>query len=378
VLIGVAFGFVLERSGFGRAPILAAQFYGSDTRVLKVMFTAIVTALLGMTVLSGAGLLDLSMVAVPETFLWPQLVGGVLLGVGFIVSGYCPGTSWVSAASGNLDGFATIGGVLVGGFVFGLVYPALEGFYGAGAMGVVRLPDLLGVPQALVAAGVAAMAVGAFLFGEWAERFFAARRDEIPPAPERSTRNRVFAGFGVAAVGGLALMAVPGPAPEGRPVATAGAMDAVALAKALVSDPSRLYVVDVRPAVTCAAARIPGAACIPAVGGIDAAVAAAPAGRTLVLYGETDLPEVPAAALDHRGAVAVLKGGYAAFTDQVLRPPTVPFDPTPAALAEHRRRLALTAYFTGVKSAPPPPAVPAAPAAPRATPGGGVKKGGGC
>ena len=97
-VIGVGFGFTLERAGFGQAPVLAAQFYASDTRVLKVMFSAIVTALGGMTLLSGVGLLDLSQVTVPETFLWPQIVGGLLLGVGFIVSGYCPGTSWVSAA----------------------------------------------------------------------------------------------------------------------------------------------------------------------------------------------------------------------------------------------------------------------------------------
>ena len=91
-LIGFCFGFVLERSGFGQAPVLAAQFYLTDTRVLKVMFTGIVTALLGMTLLSGLGVLDFSKVTVPETFLWPQLVGGLLLGIGFIVSGYCPGT----------------------------------------------------------------------------------------------------------------------------------------------------------------------------------------------------------------------------------------------------------------------------------------------
>ncbi|MBW1881059.1 MAG: YeeE/YedE family protein, partial [Deltaproteobacteria bacterium] len=94
-LVGVAFGFVLERAGFGQAPILAAQFYGTDMRVLKVMFTAIVTALLGLTLFSGLGILDLSLVQVTPTYLWPALIGGLLLGVGFVVSGYCPGTAVV-------------------------------------------------------------------------------------------------------------------------------------------------------------------------------------------------------------------------------------------------------------------------------------------
>ena len=79
-LIGFAFGFVLERSGFGRGTVLAAQFYFKDMRVLKVMFSAVVTALLGMTILSGVGVLDMSDVQVPPTFLWPQLFGGLLLG----------------------------------------------------------------------------------------------------------------------------------------------------------------------------------------------------------------------------------------------------------------------------------------------------------
>ena len=122
-LIGFCFGFVLERSGFGRAPVLAAQFYLTDTRVLKVMFTGIVTALLGMTLLSGIGVLDFSKVTVPETFLWPQLFGGLLLGIGFIVSGYCPGTGIVSMASGNLDGAVSILGVMAGSLLFGFGWP---------------------------------------------------------------------------------------------------------------------------------------------------------------------------------------------------------------------------------------------------------------
>ena len=92
-VIGIGFGFVLERAGFGRARNLAAQFYLTDLRVLKVMFGAIVTALAGMALLSGVGVLDLSRLTVPETFLWPQLVGGLLLGAGFIISGHCPGTA---------------------------------------------------------------------------------------------------------------------------------------------------------------------------------------------------------------------------------------------------------------------------------------------
>ncbi|NOZ02674.1 MAG: YeeE/YedE family protein, partial [Deltaproteobacteria bacterium] len=125
-LVGVGFGFVLERAGFGQAPNLAAQFYGTNMLVLKVMFTAIVTAAVGLVLLAGVGVLDLSHVQVPPTFLWPQLVGGLLLGVGFVISGYCPGTAVVATSSGNLDGIGTLVGVAVGSLVYGLIYPAIQ------------------------------------------------------------------------------------------------------------------------------------------------------------------------------------------------------------------------------------------------------------
>jgi len=88
VLLGFLFGFVLERAGFSSALKLTAQFYFKDFAVLKVMFTAIVVAMLGIVFLSLVGWLNMGQVYVPATFLWPQLVGGLLLGAGFIVGGY--------------------------------------------------------------------------------------------------------------------------------------------------------------------------------------------------------------------------------------------------------------------------------------------------
>jgi len=88
LVLGLFFGFFLERAGFSSALKLTAQFYFKDFAVLKVMFTAIVVAMLGIVYLSLIGWLNMSQVYVPATFLWPQLVGGLLLGVGFIIGGY--------------------------------------------------------------------------------------------------------------------------------------------------------------------------------------------------------------------------------------------------------------------------------------------------
>jgi hypothetical protein len=207
VVIGIAFGFVLERSGFGRAQKLVGQFYGTDMTVLKVMFTAIVTAMLGMVILSGAGLFDLGSAQFNyPTWLWPMMIGGFVLGVGFITSGYCPGTSLVAAASGKLDGVATVGGVILGGLLYAEVEPKLGAFPNSGKMGTFTLPQLLHLPAPVVAALVVAMAVGAFLGAEKIQALVSGR------APEAiSTRQRVFVTLGVLAVLALVTLALPAP-----------------------------------------------------------------------------------------------------------------------------------------------------------------------
>ena len=88
LLIGFAFGYVLEIAGFGHSPKLAAQFYFKELTVLKVMFTAIIVAMVGIFIATGLGLLDYNMVWVNPTYLWPGIVGGLIMGVGFIIGGF--------------------------------------------------------------------------------------------------------------------------------------------------------------------------------------------------------------------------------------------------------------------------------------------------
>jgi hypothetical protein len=178
VFIGIAFGFVLERAGFGSARKLAAQFYFTDMTVLKVMFTAIVTAMLGVTLLAAAGILDLSLVYLTPTNLLPQVAGGLLLGVGFVIGGYCPGTSCVSAATGRIDGMVYLAGIVAGIFIFGESFPLIEDFYESTPMGQVTLPQLTSLPYGLIVLAVVVMAIGAFAAAEWGERRMASKKGE--------------------------------------------------------------------------------------------------------------------------------------------------------------------------------------------------------
>jgi uncharacterized membrane protein YedE/YeeE len=166
VLIGVAFGWCLVRAGMGSARKLAGQFYLTDLTVFKVMFSAIVTAMLGAFWLGRLGLLDLSRVYVPETFLVPQLVGGLVFGVGFAIGGLCPGTSCVAAATGRGDGAMLLGGMFTGVLVTGLAFQPLQHFYTSTSRGTFTIPQMLHAPYGVTVALVVCVALGGFRLAE--------------------------------------------------------------------------------------------------------------------------------------------------------------------------------------------------------------------
>lgn len=174
-IIGIGFGFFLERAGFGSPLKLVGQFYLYDLAVFKVMFTAILTAMLGLFYLGWAGFLDLSLVYVSPTYLLPQVVGGLVLGIGFVVGGYCPGTSCVAVSSGKIDAIVFLVGLMAGIFVFGEFFPVLEGFFTATPMGQVTLPEILNMPYGIMVFMVVLIAVGGFAGATKVEKIIAAR-----------------------------------------------------------------------------------------------------------------------------------------------------------------------------------------------------------
>lgn len=175
LVIGIAFGWFLERSGMGSARKLAGQFYLRDLTVFKVMFTAILTAMLGVFWLGWIGFVDLSMIYVPETFLAPQLVGGLVFGAGFALGGLCPGTSCVSAATGRIDGLFVVFGMFAGVLSMGLLFDKFSTFYDSTARGAYTLPQLLHVSYGIVVFGIVIVAIAGFRGAEALERRSARR-----------------------------------------------------------------------------------------------------------------------------------------------------------------------------------------------------------
>lgn len=164
LIMGVGFGFALEQAGFSSTRKLVGLFYGYDFTVLKVFFTAGVTAMIGVLLLSHLGLLNISLVFVNPMFVKSAIIGGLIMGAGFIIGGFCPGTSAAAAAVGKVDAMAFIGGSVLGILAFTEGYPLLEEIYTASNMGPVVISDFFGISRLLFAVILTLVAIFAFVF----------------------------------------------------------------------------------------------------------------------------------------------------------------------------------------------------------------------
>jgi hypothetical protein len=145
ILIGIAFGFVLEASGFSSSRKLAGVFYGYDFAVLKVFFTAALVAVIGVYYMDYLGYLDVNQLYVHPTYLWGAIIGGVIMGLGFVAGGFCPGTSLCAVAIGKIDAIVYVGGIMVGVFIFSEMYTFFEPIYDGYFYGNITLEDSLGI-----------------------------------------------------------------------------------------------------------------------------------------------------------------------------------------------------------------------------------------
>jgi uncharacterized protein len=171
-VIGIGFGFVLEQSGFSSSRKLAGVFYGYDMVVLKVFFTGAVTAMLGLLFFSLFDWIDLSYVYVNPNYLFSALAGGVVMGAGFIIGGFCPGTSFCGAAIGKIDAIVFIIGLFLGVAIFSFGFDWWKELYYAAFKGSPKVSDALGLTDGVFALVLILAASGMFWAAEWAEAKF--------------------------------------------------------------------------------------------------------------------------------------------------------------------------------------------------------------
>ncbi len=221
LLIGFFFGYVLEISGFGVSNKIAGLFYFKDATVFKVFFTAMLVAATLIFWATAIGLLDYNAIWVNPTYLWPGILGGLIMGVGFVVGGFCPGTSLVALGTGKLDGAFFALGLFVGIFGFGETVQYFEDWgETAGYMGRFTLQDWLGVSYGTVLFFLMLIALALFIVMEKLEQRFGGAD------PKREPRIR-WLGAGVLVLAAFGLMAFGQPdalrkweriAPEKQPL----------------------------------------------------------------------------------------------------------------------------------------------------------------
>jgi hypothetical protein len=179
--IGIVFGYALFHAGFTDSRRIAWAFYFKDVGVPVVMFSAIVTGMLGLWGMSLAGIIDISEVYMLPTFLLPMAVGGLLFGVGMATGGYCPGTAVAAVATGKIDGMVFIVGFLIGSLIFGDMFPVWGDFYNSNYLGAFRLDQWLEISLGSMVLIITLVAVGGTLAMRWVQHRFWSDPDAADP-----------------------------------------------------------------------------------------------------------------------------------------------------------------------------------------------------
>ena len=374
LIIGFLFGFVLERAGFGNARKLAGQFYLNDMTVFKVMFTAILVAMIGMYGLQAVGLADMSMIWINPTFIPAQVAGGFLLGVGFIMSGLCPGTSVVSMVSGRIDAWVAFLGIFLGLGLFTVTvdwFPGLRALYQAGSGEVSVLHEVLGVPALGLALLILLGAALAFVGAEKVEAYFQQKTKPVELTPPSNPAFKLVMAGSLAVVGMLAL-AFAGPGPQ-MPQVRMASMAPLSLAQSLIEREPGIVILDLR-ADPETEKGIPGAVPSAAAESALDLLRSTPSNSTVVIYDEVGAMTEAPATWPRTLKYHFLEGGLAGWEEQVL----LPWEMAGTTLAERDEVLwqnQISAFFSGAAvqsssvSAPPPAMATGAPP---------KKKAGGC
>ena len=164
VLIGIGFGYMLEAAGFTNTRKLAGVFYGYDFVVLKVFFSAALTAAVGLFLMNYYGFIDINLTFYPKTYWIPTLVGGLIMALGFLIGGFCPGTSFCAASTGKIDAMVFVAGIFIGILGYGIVYtPVFEKLRASGKLGRVNIAQWLGLSDGVFILIVTFVALVAFV-----------------------------------------------------------------------------------------------------------------------------------------------------------------------------------------------------------------------
>ncbi len=336
LLIGILFGVILERAGFGSSRRLTGVFYFTDMAVLKVMFSALITAMLGLAFAQIFGFISPAQIYVLPTVYGAQIVGGLIFGVGFVMGGWCPGTAAVGAASGKLDAMVFLGGALLGSIIFNEFFLLIQPLYTWGQRGELFIYQTLNLSLGVFALLLTLIAVASFWGAEFLEK----------PGGER--RRQVLTGFSVVLVGlagGLLLFSgFKGPSVTlleqeqvllAQVEAAGDHLEPEELADHLLRGNTKLLLVDIRPAEEYQAFHLKGALNLP-LNQLAEALTSYKNKELIVLYsnGMTH-PAQARDSLYRQGYrnIYILTDGLKGFLERCLKPVSLRDEPPPPAVA---------------------------------------------
>lgn len=329
LLIGIAFGYILEQAGFSSSRRLAGLFYGYDFVVLRVFFTAAITAMVGLVTFSFLGWINLELIYINPTFLASAIIGGIIMGAGFIVGGFCPGTSVCAAAIGKVDAMIFLAGIFTGIFIFGEAFPMFQGLYNASNLGDILVYESLGISRGLFALGLTIFAVIAFILTSKLEKKINGETAVDNPI----LRMRYSLTVGIAVIIGFALIFMPDKSSRAlssvenhwqQNGSQIEQIDIDALAMKMFDDMASLQIIDVRSASDFEQAHIPFAVNVPYEKLISAQWRKflSSGEKTNIFYGADSETALKAALLsielgDNRNA-EILKGGFETFNTGLM------------------------------------------------------------
>lgn len=144
-IVGVLFGAGLLLGGLADPDKIIGTLRLKDFHALRTIALFILVGMLGTWILNLVGVAHFS---VKPAAMLCVLIGGALLGIGFGLTGYCPGTGLACAVAGRIDAMVTVLGMFLGALVFIWIYPSVVLPIEAIAnFKKVMLPEITGSPR---------------------------------------------------------------------------------------------------------------------------------------------------------------------------------------------------------------------------------------
>lgn len=161
--IGILFGFLLDKGGATEYTVIMHQLLLRNFRVLKIIFTAVVTGMIGVHLLVKVDLAELQ----PKAFQWKSIVvGGLIFGIGFALLGYCPGTAPGAVGTGSIHALFGVVGILIGAGIFASLYPYLTRMLHEQHLKKLTIPEVLNVNRWVIILLFSSFLVGFMYFLE--------------------------------------------------------------------------------------------------------------------------------------------------------------------------------------------------------------------